>query len=67
MSVMGKDLQRQEHFYGAICGNDMKFLHRGWRNGVQFPPRTHTSTLTLGQIEKADRSPLRKVISNYCG
>jgi len=64
MSVMGKELQKQEN--GAICGNDMKFLHRGLMNGVQFPPRTHTSTVQL-QIEKADRSPLRKVISNYCG
>ncbi len=61
MSEMGKeldDLAKRDKSCGFNCG--MKFLHRGMMNGVHFPPR-------LVQIEKADKSPLRKVISNCPG
>ncbi|KAL0022861.1 hypothetical protein WJX77_000862 [Trebouxia sp. C0004] len=63
MSAMGKELEnlaKQDKSYGAIYGNDMKYLRRGMMKGLQFPPRTHTPTLQLVQIEKADKSPLRK-------
>ncbi len=62
MSRMGKeldDLAKRDKSCGFNCG--MKYLHRAMVNGVHFPPRRPF------QIEKADKSPLRKVISNYPG
>jgi len=61
MSVTGKELddlakRDKSHFN---CG--MKYLHRAMIDGVPFPPRRPV------QIDTADKSPLRKVISNYPG
>ena len=70
MSVMGKELQKlakHDKSFDFNYGNDMKYLHRAMMNGLHFPPRPYTPTLQLVQIEKADKSPLRKVISNCPG
>ena len=62
MSEMGKELgnlAKHDKSYGFNCG--MKYMHRAMINSVHVPPRRPF------QIEKADKSPLRKVISNYPG
>lgn len=70
MSVMGKDSQnlaKQDNLLDANDGSDLKYLRRGMMSGLPFPPPAYTPTLQLVKIMQADRSPLRKVISNYPG
>lgn len=70
MSVMEKELEKvakQDKSHRANYGDGTKYLRLGMRKGLQFPPRTHAPTLPLVHVEKADKSPLRKVHSNHPG